>query len=380
MNIIVNDLITKCQRNIPDIGQRVEPTDWYYYFTEAIRSARAGRTLPWQRVNTQMEFFTDIFEYALPSDFDSFIKPHKDMLVSSDYGPFLLYGRDKDFFANGKYGLGIKWDREIKTLLARKDSIKSVLMDGFSEDVSEYDGLGDASNLVSDTIKFKQGAASLRFDITASEGQVRFPRLLDSSIDLTDYLNKGYAFLWVYMPTVIDSVTIRYGNDDSNYYEIADVVTDFNSQAFKIGWNLIKFDMESVTETGSPSIDTIDYYNILLNHTGVTDTDFRIDAFTFHIPSTLELPYNSKYVVRDSGGVYKESVTFGTDIILCDETFESAFMYDAIENAANFKLRDADLIVIAKSKKDEKYRELNRRYPSVEAPVQSNYYKNFNSI
>lgn len=86
MNITADNLIAKCQKNIPDLGQRVENGDWFYYFTEAIRDARSGRTLPWQRRLTTLEFFTNIFQYQLPTDFDSMIKPHKDMLVPLEVG------------------------------------------------------------------------------------------------------------------------------------------------------------------------------------------------------------------------------------------------------------------------------------------------------
>lgn len=94
----------------------------------------------------------------------------------------------------------------------------------------------------------------------------------------------------------------------------------------------------------------------------------------------MELPYNSKNAVKTQAGVYKEAVSAGTDIILADETFESAFMYNAIENAAIFKLRDLDLATVAREKGKEKNMNLNRRYPSTEAPVQSNYYSKYNKI
>jgi len=380
MNITADALIAKCQRNIPDLGQRVEDSDWFFYFTEAIRRARAGRTLPWQKRTTSMEFFTNIFEYPLPSDIDSFIKPHKDMLVSTDEGPFLLYGRDKDFFANNNYSLGIKWERDVRTLLAKQESAAMVLMDGFGDDATEYDLTGDANTPVSDSIRFKEGAASLRFNITSSSGSAIISRTLGSKVDLTEYLNKGYGFLWLDMPTVVDSVTIRYGSSDTDYYEVQAVAVDFFGNAFTAGkFNILQFDMKNAVITGSPDITAIDRYVITMTET-VTDTDFRIDAFTFHIPSLLELPYNSKNVVKDNSGDYQESVTAGSDTILTDETYEAAFMYDAIENAATFKLRDTDLIVLAKSKKDERYIDLNRRYPSVEALAQSNYYSKYNRI
>lgn len=380
MNITVSDLITKCQKRIPDLGQRVENNDWYSFFTEAIREVRSGRTFPWQRRTTTMEFFTDIFEYVFPDDFESPIKPHKDLLIASDSGPYLLYGRDKDFFAGDQYKLAIKWEREKRTLLARQDSDSMVLMDGFGDDVSEYDLTGDASNPVSDSVRYKEGAASLRFDITDSTNLSIISRVLGSSIDLTEYLNKGYAFLWVYMPTVLTSVGIRYGNDASNYYQITGLTTDFFGDSFSTGWNLIQFDLKNASTVGSPDISDIDYYAVLLDNTGVTDTDFRIDAFTFHIPSLLEMPYNSKNVVKDDSGTYKESVTADTDIILSEECFESVFMYEAIEQAAIFKLRDTDLATVASSLKAKKLIELNNRYPSVEAKAQSNYYSRNNDI
>lgn len=379
MNIRADELITKCQRVIPDLGSRVENSDWYFFFTESIREMRANRTLPWQRRTTTMEFFTDIFEYALPADFDSPIKPHKDAFVATGGGPFLLYGRDKDFFANTNYGLAIKWERDVKTLLARQNSEASVLMDGFGDETTEYTTGGDINTLSTDSVYYKEGVSSLRFNITSATGSGTISRTIDSPIDMTSYLNKGYAFLWVYMPTVVNSVSLKYGNDSSNYYSIT-ATTDVFGNAFQAGWNLIKLSMHDAAQTGTVTITAIDYYEITIAHTTVTDTDFRIDGLTFHIPSLMEMPYNSKNVVKDVANTYKESVTADTDTILCDETFESAIMYASIEKAAMFKIRDNDLVDTAKAEKKDALINLNRRYPSTEALVQSNYYSRFNQI
>ena len=94
----------------------------------------------------------------------------------------------------------------------------------------------------------------------------------------------------------------------------------------------------------------------------------------------MEVPYNSKNVVKKADGTYQEAVTAGTDIILSEECFESVFMYSAIERAAIFKLRDTDLATVASSEKTKKLIELNNRYPSVEAKAQSNYYSHNNDI
>ena len=378
--ITADNLITKCHRNIPDIGGRVESEDWYHAFTEAIREIRRGRTFPWQRRTVSFEFFTDVFEYALPSDFDSFIKPHEGMLESTDEGTYLLYGRDKDFFANSNYGLALSWDRATRLLLARQDGEADVLMDGFGDDSTEYTLAGDASNAVSDDVYFKEGEASLRFDITASAGYSDVSRTIESPLDLTEYLNKGYAFLWVYMPTVLSSVTLRYGSDASNYYEIASITTTALGSSFGTGWNLIKFTLDDAVSTGSPDITAIDYYLVRLNHSSVTDTDFRIDGLNFRLPSIFDFPYNSKHVVTSSTGTYQESVTAGSDNILGDDTFEAVIMWKAVEWAGAFPLRDIDLRDMANAEYKKAIVDFNRNYPSTQALLQSNYYRRFKDI
>lgn len=255
-----------------------------------------------------------------------------------------------------------------------------VSLDNFEDDADQFTLGGDASEGVKDTVYYKDNTSALRFEVAQDTGAFTISRTRDSAINLTAYLNRGYAFLWVYMPAVIDDISIVYGSDSANYYEIATISTDFYGNAFSIGWNLVQFDMKDATVTGSPDIVAIDYYLITGNTTDVNDTNFRIDAFTFHLPSLLEFPYNSKNTIKDSTGGYKETITSGTDTILCDETFESAFMYDAIEKAAVFKLRDTELATIARAEKQAKYSNLNRRYPLAEAPVQSNYYSKYKSI
>jgi len=378
MSITVEDLIAKSQIYVNSISNRVEPADWFEFFTESIRELRRGRTLPEQRRPLTMDFFSNVFQYQLQDDFDSFIKPHLSLFEQSDQGPYLIYGRDKDFFANNKYGLALTNEIDNKYLLARISGKADISVDKFNDtDTSAYTISGDGSNLAVNNYQYMEDEQSLQFDITNNTNSTVIAKTLDPSVDLTDMIKySGTAFVYVYMPTVLTSVKLRLISTPGNYYETVPVIKNFYGQSFQTGWNLIAMPLRTKTTTGTPDSTAISSYELEINNTGITDVGFLLDALYLRIPTKMELPYNSKNLVLDANGSYKETVDAGTDTILCDKTFEAVIMYNSTWHAATWKYNDKDLSDNALAKFKQAMIEFNRRFPSTEAPVQSSYYKN----
>jgi hypothetical protein len=134
--------------------------------------------------------------------------------------------------------------------------------------------------------------------------------------------------------------------------------------------------LQTPTTVGTPDKTAITSYELVIDNTAVTDNGFLIDGLYLRLPSKMELPYNSKYVVQDDLGVPKESVTAGSDSVLIDEDYEEMIAYKAVEHGAKWKFGDAEVEKTAATEYNEAYKEFSRRFPSVEAPIQSNYYKN----
>lgn len=61
----------------------------------------------------------------------------------------------------------------------------------------------------------------------------------------------AYITMYAYFPVYTSEVTIRYGQDSGNYYEIT-LDTDWQGNRFVEGWNTLVFDMSTATTTGVP--------------------------------------------------------------------------------------------------------------------------------
>ena len=57
---------------------------------------------------------------------------------------------------------------------------------------------------------------------------------------------------------VSGSLQLRFGSSYSAYYQ-SSVTAQFTGSAFKQGWNLLGFNWNTATITGSPSTSAIDY-------------------------------------------------------------------------------------------------------------------------
>jgi hypothetical protein len=379
--ITASDLVSKAQIYLNSISTRVEASDWYEFFSESIRKLRRGRTFPWQRRQQDFEFFTDVFQYPLPIDFDSFIKPNDRMFEKSSDGPWLIYGRDKDFFANQNYGLALSWNAEVLSLLARINGQSDLKIDGFEDDITNYTAANDTANLYANINDFKEGSGSLQFDIVNVLGTAIIKRTYTDPFDITDFIKQnGSAFCDIYLPVAITSLGLQIGTDASNYYEVTGITTDFLGQSLSAGWHKIQFKLATKTTILTPDTTKTYFIQATLTHGGISATGFLIDGLFLRLGKKMEMPYNSKYVVKSDLGVYQERILLATDQILGDTTFESVVMWKGLEYAGFFKYTDQDIVAMAKENYKEDLIDFNRRYPSTEAPLQSNYYKRFNSF
>jgi len=177
----------------------------------------------------------------------------------------------------------------------------------------------DATNLTQDkNIKVK-GSASLNFDLDGSTTSGYIENSTMSQVDLSDHDEISSIFLWVYLPnaSAITNVILRWGNDGSNYWSRT-VTTPHNKSAFATGWNLLRFDWNGATETGTVAPATIDYSRVTITYDGTADTDFRVDQMWSTIGQPWEIWYYSKFMFRTSAGIWGEDISANTDLINLD--------------------------------------------------------------
>lgn len=173
---------------------------------------------------------------------------------------------------------------------------------------------GNATNLAIDSINFVSGNASLKFDISASGSSAYIENSTMTAVDLTDYVNTGSAFVYVYIPsiTIITSVNLRWGTTSSNYYSVTATTTQDNT-AFVVGWNLLRFDWNGSTTTGTPTNTSIKYARVTFNYSGTATTSCRVDNIVFRLPAIHNLKYYSNYLYRSSAGTWLEKPTASDD-------------------------------------------------------------------
>lgn len=378
MSLTADALAAKCQIYVNSISNRVEPVDWYEFFTEQIRELRRGRTMPQQRTPLTKEFFTNVFQYPLPTDFDSFIKPHSQLFSEPKEGPYLIYGRDKDFFASDKYSLALTNEVDNKYLLARISGQSDLLLDNMEQTISQYSLAGDGSGLLANSYDKADGQQSVQFNIIDATHQTILTGTLPAAADISDHINFGStAFLWLYQPTSLVSLKLRLISSVGNYYETAIITVDFPGKGLATGTRELGFSLKNLTSVGNPDKTAITSYQIVIDNTGYSGSGFWVDSLNLRLPTKMELPYNSKYLVKDAvTSALKEAVEAGGDIILCDDTFEAVIMYGAVKHAAVWKFNDKDLAADAEIMFRPAMMNFNRRFPSTEAPLQSNYYRN----
>jgi len=266
--------------------------------------------------------YDDVTDYVLPSDLKGTkivdIRPQ----VSRALNDNLRARYSKEFdLQKASNTWAIKDNKGVKTLRIEKDTIAGVLLhscDGLiANGTWAADGLL-ATNLEADETYYLTGASSLRFDVS-SGGYIQNSTF--QAVDLSDHEDTSAIFLAIYIPpeataSNLTSVQLRWGSSDSAYWSKS-VTAAHDATAFQNGWNILRFDWASASETGSPDSSAVDFLRVTFT-TSATIADVRVDSIYSRLPSIWEVEYYSKYLFRTSAGDWQESVTDDSNYINLD--------------------------------------------------------------
>jgi len=189
---------------------------------------------------------------------------------------------------------------------------------------------GQATNLELDNYIYVNAGGSLRFDLTSGATSGYLENNLTNAIDFDAYDDISAFFVWVYIPsiTTLTSFNLRWGSSSGNYFDKT-VTAAHDNTAFKVGWNLLRFDWSSASQTGTPTTTAIDYIRFTVNFTGVsTLTGFRLNAITGRIGEPYDVRYYSKYLFQNTAGTWIEKPTADTDIINLDTDTYNVLLYE----------------------------------------------------
>lgn len=210
----------------------------------------------------------------------------------------------------------------------------------------------DAASVSDDALEFDNGAVS--FNITAAQSVNNKATISNSTmtaVDLTDFLNVAHHRIKIFIPallTLLTSITIRFGSDSTNYYEIT-ITAPADGVGFVPGAiNELDFDWGSATKVLNPVITAMDYALITLNYSvgQVNVTGVRITDWWIIYPKRLMLYYFSTSLVRTAAGAVAEGVTALDDEIIIPrrhkETVVEGTLWQVMDQMGTSNSEDSD--------------------------------------
>lgn len=344
---------------------------------EALRVLRRKINLPWTLQKSSLKVFDGVLEYPIATDHDelAYLDKSKDT-----FGAPTVYGERarfrytslQQFYENpdDRNDLAEIWDGNERYLGVRYTPVNaSSRQIDAAESLTGYTSSGDAGTLVLDSVQYKEGSHSIRVPITSSAGTATVSFALTNSFSDSDYKSK-YLFVWVYLDAVPTSVTLRLGNDSSNYLSAA-VTTQFSGQAFKADqWNLLAMDLNTATTTGTLDTSAFDYMAVIL--TGAATGTYYIDSSYLREWELMDYWYYSIYNIALTGSstanqeyFNNTSQVYSTDSSLIgDSEWIDIVMYAAMETSLADKENAALLGVISQRKQDA-WDDLAEKYPDM---------------
>jgi len=178
---------------------------------------------------------------------------------------------------------------------------------------------------------------------------------------MTEYLKgNGTVTVWVKITstTGLTNYTLRIGSDSSNYYQKS-TTTQSDGTAFTTGWNLLKFDMTSLTTVGTP-VDTACVYSALYmtkDTSKVSETGYKFDDLVLHVGEISNIYYYSEYGWQTSGGTYIKNSTADSDLLNAGEEEYEIILCKCTELAAD----ECDEEKVS-DKQSKKYMSLRKNY------------------
>src|SRR3990167_9426229 len=331
-----------------------------------MRSAKRKATL-------SPNMYANVYDYAAPTDLkgEKLIDLRRQVNRPSNERWLLVDDVDFDRMkSNSYYRVAIR-DENFSKLL-RIDAIdtsksKSIHTCESLTANGAWAATADASNLTLDNDNFISGGGALNFDMAAGGTTGYIENSTMTQVNLTDYDEKGSIFVWVFIPDYsdaeADTVTnfiLRWGNDSSNYWSRT-VTTNNEGVTFYDGWNLLRFDWNGATETGTVAPATIDYLRLTVTKSTslAADTDWRVDHFIIRLGEIYNTVYSTTYGWQTSALSYLEESTVTTDLLVADTDEIEGIAFKAAEYASQ-ELKEYDEM---KMFRDE-YEAWKRKYTS----------------
>jgi len=283
-----------------------------------------------------LDLFDSVESYPVPSDFFDVVSLKRD-----DDNRDFLKTQPSEFPNLGGSIMSVDSYRNKHALLVKTTGIAPSSVINSCESVTDNgtwaaEGSTDAVSVTTDTINEKVGSGAISFGVTVGASVNNYAAIQNSTmtqVDLTDFVDRGTVFCWVYIPSVtnLTNFTMRWGSDSSNYYSQT-VTAQYNGFAFVNGWNRLGFAWSGSTETGTVVDTAIDYLNFRVTYSAsyTSQTGFLLDDVRVCNPYRMDLTYYSTHFVVTSAGVTQTYFTAASDATLLDDADDDVLLYFAL--------------------------------------------------
>jgi len=304
-----------------------------------LRSAR-------RRAQLTPNLFQDVHDYGAPSDILGTRLIDIPAQAKRSDGQFALVTTE-EFARQKKLGTIAIDDyngSKILKIASRVDSKLVIVseLDSLTSGGGTWALFGDGESVAVDSDDFIKGAGSIKFAISSAGGTTAgIQNSSLNSFDLTDYLGGNgalFVFHKINSATNITNYILRIGTDTSNYYSKT-ITAAHDGSAFAAGWQLLRFDLTSLTETGSVTDADINYIALYMTKAAgkVSETDYKFDYIALMKGEIHYVKYYTKYGWQSSAGAYKENSTDDSDLLVAD-TDEVALIEKSATAKAKYEI------------------------------------------
>ena len=277
---------------------------------------------------------SNIFDYSLPSDVkqEKIVDLRPQINRTEADNPTHLFLKPFDL-RKARGNFVIRYDDVVKSLRYSKAVKAGKTLHNMNSLTANgtWATTADASNLTADTLNKVKGNASLNFDLTgaATTGYIENSDM--TAVDLSAEENIAKLFVYVYIPdtTIITNYILRFGSSSANYWSVT-VTSPHDQTTFKTGWNLLSFNWNRATETGTGDSSAINYLRLTVTYDGTADTDLRVDEIVASVGEIYELVYYSNAVFRNSSGTFAATTSSDSDILNLGEDGAQIFTLESL--------------------------------------------------
>jgi len=184
-----------------------------------------------------------------------------------------------------------------------------------------WTAVGTATNIGYSTTNFVTGHSSITFNTSVTTDPFGITKTYTNYVDIAE---KEYIIMQAFFPILTEQVTIRLGNDSSNYY-YQTLSTDWQGNHFTAGWHTLIVTLDEMLSVTAGAIDdaTLGYFAYIIDSDidDVPSTNWALDAVYISAGYDYDISYYSNSVITDSYGTRRPMClpTSDTDILLLNE-------------------------------------------------------------